>query len=112
MSKPLNYPEGSGGGTLGMKTEDVFRKSAHTPGPWRVEQETKAVSRIVGAYGDEVVENCWTVDAHLIAAAPEMLEVLRELLSDTKSTEDARTDAGFYGAKHARALLARVEGAK
>ena len=72
--------------------------SAHTPGPWTFELESgtpgKDDNDIGGIYGPEKSQVCWfgngtqyypsegkpptEADAHLIAAAPELLDALRQ----------------------------------
>lgn len=49
----------------------------HTPGPWRVFDEDKVVA--VAPYGRLIAE-CGVANARLIAAAPDMLESLEEVL--------------------------------
>lgn len=60
-----------------------MNKTKHTPGPWKIQQEEKGSSirsedsRLLGA-----IAKCHDQDAHLIAAAPDLLEALQLLLSD------------------------------
>lgn len=57
---------------------------AHTPGPW--ERETELGSRLVrGAKGEWVADVKTVSDAHLIAAAPELLQALK---AEIKQLED------------------------
>ena len=49
---------------------------AHTPGPWHIER-----GMVVGEDGIIVDDSPNPQDANLIAAAPELLEALRELLA-------------------------------
>ncbi len=125
--------------------------SAHTPGPWRAGGYTSGPLLVTGAPdaetpypGRPVVCNVGIgtnprhqADARLIAAAPEMLEVLRAAMArqwalqthlhhgvncrstlPVSSGKRKRCDCGFDEAlgvspgidERARALLARVEG--
>lgn len=60
---------------------------AHTPGPWRV--DPKAALRIVAAGNDTVasagcqssLRNEWEANAHLIAAAPDLLAALKAFVA-------------------------------
>lgn len=73
--------------------------SKHTPGPWRVFSEGRknpgieAKSSTIVLYGDDD-EDCGIrgedseeqlANARLIAAAPELLEALKELVADAKA---------------------------
>lgn len=49
----------------------------HTPGPWRVESHQN-VSNIRNSAHESILV-CRTQDAHLIAAAPEMYEALKDM---------------------------------
>jgi hypothetical protein len=62
--------------------------SGHTPGPWRVEVCSNGVLSVqhpAGYVVDDIDcgsdDPCSVHDAHLIAAAPDMLEALEEVLS-------------------------------
>lgn len=50
--------------------------SNHTPGPWSLVGKT-----IVDAQGDSLIEvlSAYSADLRLIAAAPEMLELIKEM---------------------------------
>lgn len=94
----------------------------HTPGPWVIGISADhtphiGTARKFGPYGENVcvvarpgpaermegVPNCADANARLIAAAPEMLEALKEA---------ARifTDQGVSLGDHIDALIARIEG--
>lgn len=97
--------------------------SEHTPGPWRILEwanERKGFIAIVGpsdppehvsdvfpfgkrAEGQPLAQH--QANARLIAAAPELLNALQELL------HDAFEDAHPEGVKKARAAIAKAEGA-
>ena len=57
----------------------------HTPGPWTVSEESAALA-VLGPDGEEIaaVESC-EADADLIAAAPEMAVLLRDILVTSPS---------------------------
>ena len=90
--------------------------SAHTPGPWRVAgRETRNLPHSLVAadtllarvyskcFGDEVEE---TANARLIAAAPELLEVLQEILND-----GVHSDVVPHLHRKALAAIAKATGA-
>jgi len=106
-----------------MKTEN---KTTHTPGPW--EYRKQAVSPTgtrnlcgVGPVEDGAVwfvaENVGEDDARLIAAAPELLAELRDILNGLDEAERMKFD-GFHlraGSKahlRIRAAIAKAEGKK
>jgi hypothetical protein len=88
----------------------------HTPGPWHVDGLTRSGDVAVWSVHPfnqamhSVASAHNTADARLIAAAPEMLEALGEVIS----AYDGMTGVILPGTwlKRARALLARVEGGK
>lgn len=93
--------------------------SKHTPGPWSYEPEINRVfseptQKCVAAphiLGNPAVMADWPADARLIAAAPEMLEALKEARTDLMIAADnarhaAKTDARWDGVDEK--LMARV----
>jgi len=109
-----------------MKTEQI----THTPGPWDIEEGPSGMPYISG--GDDadydrtgicdLIEDQASIrevfaNARLIAAAPELLASLRELLALNGSWErgNAYISAGFVEsyeqiASNARAAIAKAEG--
>ena len=91
--------------------------SKHTPGPWQIDwyicrekgKELWRVPRSIGpacADHDHWAGNHITVDAadaHLIAAAPDLLEALQDMVSDHASLSDATLAC-------ARAAIAKATG--
>ena len=89
--------------------------SKHTPGPWTANKPTRdngraeihagcmlvaqAFNWMLDAEGDE---QCWA-DARLIAAAPELLEALQDMVSDHASLSAATL-------AFARAAIAKATG--
>jgi hypothetical protein len=89
----------------------------HTPGPWRAFNHSWEYTSILAPNFDHAVarldishtteeaqesdEALMAANAHLIAAAPELLEALRSMLEDDDHDEAKRK---------ARAALAKVEG--
>jgi len=69
-------------------TNGVFFISNHTPGPWKLSvdgcnDENNRANVIEGANGSLIVYgNANDSDARLIAAAPELLEALKETLEE------------------------------
>ena len=86
---------------------------SHTPGPWQWDGEVRAdgdVDALVDASGDAVVCGAWRNDstagvwvhpdnAHLIAAAPELLEALKQLKSRVEELSAVRRE-GITGAAY------------
>lgn len=64
----------------------------HTPGPWTVtlSNDARKESRIVGADETTVVAGRFplSTDARLMAAAPDLLAALRDLIEDLGEPED------------------------
>lgn len=85
-----------------------------TPGPWAAEKD--AWWRVVSANGDvcEVIpwpEDCDRADAHLIAAAPELYEALKNLRqSMVFMMEDPFMSLGTKCVDDADAALAKARG--
>src|SRR5690349_2970415 len=80
----------------------------HTPGPWHVGLPTQPEAQGVYATTDMVAE-CWNTrngsrdaNAHLIAAAPDMLQALQAYFSDDYSIQKFR--------ELARAAIAKATG--
>jgi hypothetical protein len=59
--------------------------SKHTPGPWEAQRDPNAIMAddwCIGAQGQiDMVAVCSERDASLIAAAPELLEALQEMVA-------------------------------
>ena len=95
--------------------ETTKEKSAHTPGPWVVKHDKNGLP-FIGVASDP-----WTYpgtvatveqekDARLIAAAPEMHQLLRDVLVDYQAEAKAEGwDLPIIG-EEVRELLAKVEG--
>jgi hypothetical protein len=55
-------------------------KGQHTPGPWRARESRMSRDGnlwFIGPVGDDIAETYSRADARLIAAAPEMLAVIK-----------------------------------
>lgn len=89
----------------------------HTPGPWQLadNDETIVVTEALDAEGNcEIIADvltapgkarpCDFANARLIAAAPDLLEIVRDLVSDCEGT----VNPGFY--RLAVNALAKAEG--
>ena len=92
-----------------------MRKSKHTPGPWRVVRVAagftiRAASRAVATLPSLVVRGRRQqaeADAHLIAAAPELLEALQLMVT----WEDWIDDPDWLElVKDARGVIAKATG--
>jgi hypothetical protein len=87
----------------------------HSPAPWNIGGSVEWVS-----YGDDVIishdrqEICKEVfnrnDANLIAAAPDLLEALKDLLFHMPEVNDDGTISGGYDAiQSAKAAISKAE---
>jgi hypothetical protein len=86
--------------------------SQHTPGPWKVEEIDKKL--FVTASNEDfefcicrVFELGQTDNADLIAAAPELLQELKNMVEHWQFVEDSDTNELFDAA---RAAIAKAEG--
>ena len=91
----------------------MSEKETHTPGPWVVKHDEKGLP-FIGVESDPWTYNGTIAsvdtsekDARLIAAAPDMHEVLSELLDTLKLSKDYGFDDEY---EKVRAVLAKVEG--
>lgn len=88
--------------------------SKHTPGPWSVDEPHQVFASSVGEYvAITKVEDFETIpkdqceaNARLIAAAPELLEALLQIIQDAKSPEVG----AYLNLKLARAAIAKATG--
>ncbi len=83
--------------------------SKHTRGPWQVHQLTSQ-SGIYDASGNRLASVRYVADARLIAAAPTMLEALRELVRGIEETPELFENAEQGVMARARAAIAAAEG--
>jgi hypothetical protein len=93
----------------------------HTPGPWAVTDRDWAkgyrIQATVGSVktGEDIAQITNVPDARLIAAAPEMLAVIGEILDGLNDLGERAyrvAEALNPELEKARALLAKVEGAR
>jgi len=97
----------------------------HTPGPWEIHHYGDNEGDIHGSNGplvcmmregDTAPDQDWSADARLIAAAPELLEMLRRGADAVGSVEADCDEHGIdcYPARHwwqdADRLIAKAEG--
>jgi hypothetical protein len=88
--------------------ETTKEKHAHTPGPWYTYQSHKDVNRHIACKdGKSIAKEVHHANARLIAAAPEMYEVLFELLDTLEMSKGYGFDEEY---EKAREVLAKVEG--
>lgn len=88
--------------------------SKHTPGPWVAERRSTMVATAIdGAYGYELFDvRCdvpeFEANARLIAAAPDLLEVLEQFVAWV----DAPSESAFSDSQlaAARAAIAKAKG--
>ncbi len=89
---------------------------AHTPGPWKagnVDNQRGGQSAVLiwAEGGDDLGEARTFADARLMAAAPELLEALQYLMSQTIEM-DEKYGVALSEGEHEAALLARAAIAK
>lgn len=82
----------------------------HTPGPWAIQSEESALDFameywIQDANGEDICSCSDEGTAHLIAAAPDLLEALKEVLDCDK------TRTSFGAVMRARAAITKATGA-
>jgi hypothetical protein len=87
----------------------------HTPGPWDVDAELADThGYMIRGPGHDVVVVAEGIDrladARLIAAAPELLEALRELCSSGVAIPEPGDQRGMAALAKARAALAKCGG--
>jgi hypothetical protein len=88
--------------------------SAHTPGPWTINKHGKIVSPsgetiVVAGVRYATPSNPPCGNAHLIAAAPDLLVALKKCLNFIENV-DANFGTKISAADDARAAIARAEG--
>ena len=95
----------------------VMSKSKHTPGPWQVRTDLDgkpkldsrngyAVERADPTAGKPFVVSTWSLpNAHLIAAAPDMLEALRLALYAVTEIDNSHKSL-----RQIRAAITKAEG--
>lgn len=94
-----------------METTTTRNEAQHTPGPWQYEPSApeRRWGNVVDRGGGLIASAVWSGDAHLIAAAPEMLVALRACFAngdpaDGFDPENARTE------QMVRDAIAKAEG--
>ena len=84
------------------------KQETHTPGPWHEYQSEKVTHKFIASKcGESIAKHVPNVNARLIAAAPEMYEVLSELLETLELSKDYGFDDEY---EKVRAILDKVEG--
>ena len=94
---------------------------SHTPEPWRLQELVNRDAsyddvRVLDGYriksdGMDVADCVYrTEDAHLITAAPDMLEALENLLAETDSLSYDNSDVSEEVKDQARAAIAKAKG--
>ena len=82
----------------------------HTPGPWHVNELGNVADKtriVIGVIATTFESYSGEANARLIAAAPDLLEALKEMLD---GHEDACTGYGEGAADKARAAIAKATG--
>jgi hypothetical protein len=89
--------------------------SQHTPGPWTIEPHGNGFALYAGRSADRHGMNLvylsepdcnWERTKALIAAAPQLFEQLKELVSNVEFA-----DPGVYDTREAKELIAKLEAA-
>tara|TARA_R110002110_G_scaffold4687_1_gene23721 strand:- start:5 stop:277 length:273 start_codon:yes stop_codon:yes gene_type:complete len=84
------------------------KQVTHTPGPWHQYQSEKdAHKSIASKCGKRIAKHVPNENARLIAVAPEMHEVLSELLEALEISKNYGWDEEY---EKVRAILDKVEG--
>jgi hypothetical protein len=88
-------------------------ESKHTPGPWRASYDRQKRRHSFVGDGMWFANVSWTVisdrneaDAHLIAAAPDLLDWLKSIVAD----HDTGHGVSLASIGHARVAIAKAEG--
>lgn len=87
--------------------------SAHTPGPWRAVITAGSIPYVESEAGDYIADvQSTTDDAHLIAAAPKMLETLKRIIDRAESGDEEDHFSETFGEDFddARAAITKAEG--
>ena len=93
-------------------------ETKHTPGPWIIERDSVVASNTPDDGGDIICEaperfensmRRWQANARLIAAAPELLAEVKELLRNAKF-QDGHGIILTQDAEALEAIIAKVEG--
>lgn len=91
--------------------------SKHTPGPWKVNTQPEGtVVWLNGSAGYELRDptgfghNANPADARLIAAAPDLLRALKDLVARCDGDEGVRADGSNIDTAWAHAIIAKAEG--
>ena len=93
------------------------KHATHTPGPWYAYHTHKDVHRQIACKdGNLIAKEVHHANARLIAAAPEMYEMLRDLSKVVKNLESIGASLPYYFkddmsmSDKLREVLAKVEG--
>ena len=84
----------------------------HSPGPWTYDEESEYVRDAEGSLVADVMPSPHHGDARLIAAAPDMLRLLRVLVEMSESGADTKDEWYVWrdAMQDAKALIARLDG--
>jgi hypothetical protein len=82
----------------------------HTPGPWNAEGKAICGDGVVVAHTTMRGGQDWLANARLIAAAPDLLEALREILTLTERLAAGTRDETDERIGSARAAIEKAEG--
>lgn len=90
----------------------MSKQPKHTPAPWAVREDQPFTFRVISPVTKEGLAICGSLpDAHLIAAGPEMLEMLENMV-DVLTILTKGTDKELYGQIKLEALEQLITKAK
>jgi len=93
------------------------KRATFTPGPWHAYQSRKNVHRDIASHdGSKIAREVYHTNARLIAAAPAMYQLLRDLSKVIENLESIGASLPYYFkddmsmSEKLREVLAKVEG--
>lgn len=86
--------------------------SKHTAGPWKFQKIDHLTAVVESEHPEGDRHVCWVsnCDARLIAAAPDLLEALKDLVARCDGDEGVRADGSNIDTAWAHAVIAKAEG--
>jgi hypothetical protein len=93
--------------TESSMTPNPHREAGHTPGPWHWDEVSSSViaDALDGGYSNCVASYVYGADAHLIAAAPKLHDLIRESLYHLRLDDGAK---GYH--ERVLAVLKEIRG--
>lgn len=115
MKKTIITSDGKYAVTFKSKgPEFVNEPVGHTPGPWKIGKSETTEMAIREPDGECVAVACelpeMKANARLIAAAPELLDILKTLLQEDDTVVSAKSPHSVYTIQKAMDILDKIEG--